>query len=182
MKRKRIPVLASLSALLICLSACGSAPKITENPGVPDRPEDTANTQAAPEEEDGQSAPDETAEEETMIYAHIGDRTLTIRPADNSSAEAFAGLLEEGDLTVDMRDYGGFEKVGPLGTSLVTNDERITTEPGDVILYQGNQITIYYDVNTWTFTRLGRVEGLTPEELREALGDDDLTAVFSLKP
>ena len=53
MKRKRIPVLASLTALLICLSACGSAPKITENPGVPDRPEDTANTQAAPEEEDG---------------------------------------------------------------------------------------------------------------------------------
>ena len=185
MKRKRIPVLASLTALLICLSACGSAPKITENPGVPDRPEETAeaaDTLSAPEEEDVQSVPDETAEEETMIYAHIGDRTLTIRPADNSSAEAFAALLEEGDLTVDMRDYGGFEKVGPLGTSLVTNDERITTEPGDVILYQGNQITIYYDVNTWTFTRLGRVEGLTPEELRDALGDGDPTAVFSLKP
>ena len=188
MKRKRIPVLASLTALLICLSACGSAPKITENPGVPDRPEEaekaveTADTQTTAEEEDVQSAPDETVKEETMIYAHIGDRTLTIRPADNSSAEAFAALLEEGDLTVDMRDYGGFEKVGPLGTSLVTNDERITTEPGDVILYQGNQITIYYDVNTWTFTRLGRVEGLTPEELRDALGDGDPTAVFSLKP
>ena len=188
MKRKRIPVLASLTALLICLSACGSALVGTENPGVPDRPEETAetaeaaDTQSAPEEEDVQSVPDETAKEEAMIYAHIGDRTLTIRPADNSSAEAFAALLEEGDLTVDMRDYGGFEKVGPLGTSLVTNDERITTEPGDVILYQGNQITIYYDVNTWTFTRLGRVEGLTPEELREALGDGDPTAVFSLKP
>lgn len=181
MKRKRIPVLAFLAALLICLSACGSAPDRTENPGVPDRTEET-DTQTAAEEEEGQSAPDETAKEETMIYAHIGDRTLTIRPADNSSAEAFAALLEEGDLTVDMRDYGGFEKVGPLGTSLVTNDERITTEPGDVILYQGNQITIYYDVNTWTFTRLGRVEGLTPEELRDALGDGDPTAVFSLMP
>ena len=80
-----------------------------------------------------------------------------------------------------MRDYGGFEKVGSLGMELPTNDERITTEPGDVILYQGNQITIYYDTNSWNFTRLGKVQGMTPEELRDVLGDGDPTAVFSLK-
>ncbi|MBQ4193101.1 MAG: hypothetical protein II650_02495 [Clostridia bacterium] len=116
-----------------------------------------------------------------MIYAHIGERTLRIRPAANSSAEAFAALLADGDITVEMSDYGGFEKVGSLGVSIVTNDERITTEPGDVILYQGNQITIYYAENTWTFTRLGKVEDLTPDELREILGDGDPTVVFSLK-
>ena len=113
------------------------------------------------------------AEGETMIYAHIGDNTLTIKPESNSSAEEFIKLLQSGDVTVNMHDYGGFEKVGPLGTSLSTNDERITTEPGDVILYQGNQITIYYDTNTWSFTRLGKVQGMTAEEIRAALGDGD---------
>ena len=126
-------------------------------------------------------APEPTAEEgETMIYAHIGERVLAIRPADNSSAAAFAALLKQGDVTVSMHDYGSFEKVGPLGTSLPTNDEPITTEPGDVILYQGNQITIYYAQNTWTFTRLGKVQGLTAAELQEALGDGDPTVTFSL--
>ena len=90
-------------------------------------------------------------------------------------------LLQDGDITIDMHDYGGFEKVGPLGTELPTNDERITTEPGDVILYQGNQITIYYDKNTWSFTRLGKVQGMSPEEIRATLGDGDTTVTFSLK-
>ena len=102
-----------------------------------------------------------------MIYAHIQDRVLAILPESNPSVEAFVALLEEGDITVPMHDYGGFEKVGPLGVSLPTVDERITTEPGDVILYQGNQITIYYDVNTWSFTRLGKVQGMTPGEIRK---------------
>ena len=127
------------------------------------------------------SEPDPASEGETMIYAHIGDKTLTIRPEDNSSAKAFVELLQGGDRTIDMHDYGGFEKVGPLGTTLPTNDERITTEPGDVILYQGNQITIYYDINTWSFTRLGKVQGMSPEEIRDTLGDGDPTVVFSLK-
>ena len=90
-------------------------------------------------------------------------------------------LLRDSDITIDMHDYGGFEKVGPLGMELPTNDERITTEPGDVILYQGNQITIYYDKNTWSFTRLGKVQGMSPEEIRATLGDGDPTVTFSLK-
>ncbi len=116
-----------------------------------------------------------------MIYAHFGENTLAIRPENNSSADAFLELLKDGDITVEMRDYGGFEKVGSLGMELPTNDERITTEPGDVILYQGNQITIYYDTNSWNFTRLGKVQGMSPEELLDVLGDGDPTAVFSLK-
>lgn len=115
-----------------------------------------------------------------MIYAHVGDETLIIKPEDNSSAEAFIELLKRGDIAVAMHDYGGFEKVGPLGASIPTNDERITTEPGDLILYQGNQITIYYDTNTWSFTRLGKVQGMTAEQIREVLGDGDPTVVFSL--
>ncbi len=70
----------------------------------------------------------------------------------------------------------------PLGTALPRNDAQITTEPGDVILYQGAQVTIYYGVNSWSFTRLGKVQGLSPEELRAALGEGDAAVTFSLSP
>lgn len=117
--------------------------------------------------------------EETQIYAHIGQDTLTIKPENNSSAEAFIKLLRKGDLTVNMHDYGNFEKVGSIGTSLPRNDTRITTVPGDVILYQGKQITIYYGTNTWNFTRLGKVQNV--ESLKSILSDGDVTVRFSLR-
>jgi len=111
------------------------------------------------------------------IYAHIGQNVLTIKMEDNSSAQAFADLLQGGDLTIDMHDYGNFEKVGSIGTDLPRNDKRIRTKPGDVILYQGNQITIYYDVNEWNFTLLGRVQNTA--DLKEVLGNDKVTVRFS---
>ena len=89
-------------------------------------------------------------------------------------------MLENGKLTVEMSDYGDFEKVGSLKTTLPRNDEYITTEPGDLILYQGNSITIYYDVNSWNFTRLGKIDDITQSELKNILGKGNITAVFSL--
>ena len=115
-----------------------------------------------------------------VIYAYVNDKALTIRPEKNSSAEAFARALQKGDITVEMQDYGNFEKVGPLGMTLPRNDERITTEPGDVILYQGDKITIYYDLNSWSFTRLGKVQQLSQAELKKILGEGDVTVTFSL--
>ena len=120
--------------------------------------------------------------ENTMIYAIINDNVLTIKPSENSSAKAFIEMLRAGDLTVEMHDYGNFEKVGPIGAVLPRNDEPITTEPGDVILYLGTEITIYYDVNSWNFTRLGKVQDKTPEELRNILGSGNVTTRFSLNP
>lgn len=99
--------------------------------------------------------------------------------ADNSSALAFYNLVKKNPLTVKMSDYGSFEKVGSLGTNLPRNDTKITTVPGDIILYQGNQITIYYDKNTWNFTRLGKIDGLSQKELKDVLGQGSITAVFS---
>ncbi len=115
-------------------------------------------------------------------YAYVNDKVLTIRPEKNSSAEAFTEALQKGDITVEMHDYGNFEKVGPLGMTLPRNDERITTEPGDVILYQGDKITIYYDINSWSFTRLGKVQQLSQAELKKILGKGDVTVTFSLNP
>ncbi len=115
------------------------------------------------------------------IYAYVGDKALKIKLADNSSAAAFAEYLSEGDVSIKMSDYGNFEKVGDLGTTLPRNDEDITTEAGDVILYLGNKITIYYDTNSWDFTRLGKVQGVSQSELKDILGDGDVKIRFSLK-
>ncbi len=114
------------------------------------------------------------------ITSDSGNHTLTAQLEENSSAKAFYELLKKGPVTIDMHDYGSFEKVGSLGTSLPRNDKQITTSAGDIILYQGNQITIYYDVNSWNFTRLGKIEGISQEELKRILGKGNVTAVFSV--
>ena len=113
------------------------------------------------------------------IQIKVNNRVLNVKLEDNSSAKAFAEKLNNGDILVKASDYGDFEKVGPLGFSLPTNDTRITTTPGDLILYQGNQITLYYDTNTWNFTKLGKVEGVSKEELKEVLGSGDVELVFT---
>ena len=121
-----------------------------------------------------------------QITSDSGSHTLTATLMDNSSATAFYELLKKGPLTVDMHDYGSFEKVGSLGTKLPRNDTQITTQAGDIILYQGNQITIYYDTNSWNFTRLGKVisadssSTITQTELKKILGKGDVTAVFEI--
>ena len=115
-----------------------------------------------------------------QITSDSGSHKLTATLEDNSSATVFYQLLEKGPITVDMHDYGNFEKVGSLGTSLPRNDTQITTTAGDIILYQGNQITIYYDTNSWNFTRLGKVDGVTQAELKRILGKGDVTAIFEI--
>ena len=116
----------------------------------------------------------------SQFYITANGITLAADFEANSSADALRELLGDGDLTIEMSDYGDFEKVGSIGVSLPQNNEQITTEPGDVILYQGNSITIYYDVNTWNFTRLGKIADVTREELLDALGDGDVTVTISL--
>ena len=115
-----------------------------------------------------------------QITSDSGSHKLTATLVENSSATVFYQLLEKGPITVDMHDYGDFEKVGSLGTALPRNDTQITTTAGDIILYQGNQITIYYDTNSWNFTRLGKVDGVTQVELKRILGKGDVTAVFEI--
>ncbi len=113
-----------------------------------------------------------------MLKITVGDQEFLASFEDNSSAREFQALLAQGPLTIQMEDYGGFEQVGALGSTLTRNDQRITTQPGDVILYQGNQITIYYGTNTWSFTRLARITDLTG--LTEAWETDTVQVTFSL--
>lgn len=111
----------------------------------------------------------------------IGAYMFTATLADNSSARALEKMLEKGPIAIKMQDYANMEKVGPLGTNLPRNDEQITTEPGDLILYQGNAFVIYYAPNSWNFTRIGKIDNVTKEELKKALGNGDVTVTLSLK-
>ena len=113
----------------------------------------------------------------TLVISANG-KVLYAHPEDNASAQALIEMLSSEAIEVEMYDYGHFEKVGPLPWDLPRTDETITTEPGDVILYQGNQITIYYDQNTWDFTRLARIEDVTREELLSAFGEGDVKVIL----
>ena len=127
-----------------------------------------------------QNVPSQTPENGSMLNLTINGTILTATLADNSSAQALRELLANGPISIDMKDYGNMEKVGPLGTSLPTNNEQINTQAGDIILYQGNQITIYYDTNSWSLTRLGRINNITARELRALLGSGDVSVTLSL--
>ena len=115
-----------------------------------------------------------------QITSDSGNHKLTATLVNNSSATAFYELLKRAPVTIKMSDYSNFEKYGPIGTFLPRNDTQITTTAGDIILYQGNQIAVYYDTNSWNFTRLGKVDGVTQAELKRILGKGDVTAVFEI--
>lgn len=126
-----------------------------------------------------------TDEDNSINYSKmnisVNGRTLTATMADNSSARALMELLRKGDIEIRMSDYGNFEKVGELGHTLPQNNENITTEAGDLILYQGNNFVIYYDTNTWNFTRLGKIDGISKAELKELLGKGNVTVTLSAR-
>lgn len=159
-------ILTMLLAIL-GLSACTAAETSTA-PVTPPPTQAVASAQATA-----------AIEEERKLKITVGDEELLATFEDNPSAEEFQDLLSQGPVTVEMDDYGGFEKVGPLGTALTRSDQQITTQPGDVILYQGDHITIYYGTNTWNFTRLARIDD--PTDLRERLGEGTVSVTFSLE-
>ena len=99
------------------------------------------------------------------LYITIDGKTLSVELVDNVATQTLVAALQEGDITYEAHDYGGFEKVGALGRSLPTNDTQTTTQAGDVILYSGNQIVLFYGSNSWSYTRLGRMEYSSQAEL-----------------
>ena len=89
-------------------------------------------------------------------------------------------LLKKGDITLEMSDYAGFEKGAPLPEELPQNNEPMNTDAGDIILYQGRQFVIYYDTNSWSLTPLGKVQGISKDDLKSLLGTGNIAAVLSL--
>ena len=139
-----------------------------------------AVTQAPTEAETIEAAVTEVKKEaEQLLRIDINGNVLYADFEGNTSAEALKGQLLSQSLTMLMEDYGGFEKVGDLPFSLPTNDESITTSAGDVILYQGNKLTIYYDQNTWEFTKVAKIRD-ADASLKDMLGEGTVSATFSI--
>jgi hypothetical protein len=116
------------------------------------------------------------------MYITIDGRTEAVTLADNSATQALVGKLQEAPVTVTLSSSGGFEIWGALGFSLPTSNEQIDAQPGDVILYSGSNICIFYGTNSWSYTRLGHIDGLSESELRTFLhaGETDISVTLSL--
>lgn len=114
------------------------------------------------------------------IKLEINNYELTAALVDNSSTQALIEKLKESDITINMNDYGNMEKVGQLNFSLPRNDQNITTESGDLILYQGNNFVIYYDTNNWSLTKLGKIDNVDKSQLKNILGGGSVIVTLSL--
>ncbi|MBE6018754.1 MAG: hypothetical protein E7230_00220 [Clostridiales bacterium] len=109
----------------------------------------------------------------------INGEKLEVTWEDNESVKALAELAAEEPVTIDASKYGGFEQVGSIGTTLPSSDVSTTTEPGDIVLYTGSSIVVFYGSNSWSYTRLGHIENKSKSELEDLLGAEKVTIVIS---
>lgn len=186
--KTKLSLILSCILCIMMLTSCGSEQQNTEQ---------TVNTSASSKCVSLQSRTAETFPNQTSaaqntkntadgkenaamkMNVQIGNSTFTASPENNAAADALVKMMESAPLTIKMNDYGGFEKVGYLGTSLPVSDCHTTTQAGDIVLYQGNQIVIFYGSNSWSYTRLGKIDDLNGWE--KALGSGDVTVTFSLQ-
>ena len=126
---------------------------------------------------------DNNIEEENSMnefIIEVNNKKLIVEVEENSATKALFEKLKQGDVVITAHDYGNFEKVGDLGFSLPKEDVNITTKAGDLVLYQGNQISLFYNSNTWSYTKLGAIKNVSSNELKDILGNEDVTLTFSL--
>ena len=129
----------------------------------------------------GTSTSDVREVSQMEITIDVNGNKLTASLADSTAAKELAEKLKAGSVTVTLNEYGGFEKVGDLPWSLTKSDKQVSTEPGDIMLYQGDQMTIFYNSNSWSYTKLGHIGNITQEELKDIFGDGDVSVTLSLK-
>lgn len=116
------------------------------------------------------------------IFLSINGHKISVKLEENEATKALIELLKAGDITYRARDYGGFEKVGELGHTLPRSETQMTTEAGDVILYSGNQIVLFYGSNSWAYTKLGTVQDISAKEWKDILTESDsITVTISLR-
>ena len=113
------------------------------------------------------------------MKVQVGDVVFSATLEENEAVSALVEMMRESPVVIQMSDYSGFEKVGSLGTSLSASNSQTTTQAGDIVLYNGNQIVIFYGSNSWSYTRLGHVDDLTG--WKDALGSGDVIVTFSLE-
>ena len=169
----RILAIGILSTFIL---ACAKLP----DPVVPDTPREE-NKEGKENNGNDNSGETNTTMPET-IKITVSGKTLPVKIEDNEATKALVAALSEASITYEAHDYGGFEKVGPLGLTLPANNSQITTQPGDVILYNSNQIVQFYGSNTWSYTRLGKIQYESLDELKSFLkaGEGNISVTLSL--
>jgi len=118
------------------------------------------------------------------LYVTIGEETRSVTMEDNVGTRALVAALQAENITYEAHDYGNFEKVGALGQSFPTADHQITTSAGDIVLYNGDNICIFYGSNSWSYTRIGKLDGMSAEDVRRFVnaGGGNVMITLSLQP
>lgn len=165
-KSRRCAFWLLVPVLLLLLCACGTA-----------HTPDMANAETKVHEQTTKKTGD--TDMNTTLQLTINETPVTVRWEVNAAVQSLNALAAEQPLTVSLSMYGGFEQVGNLGTTLPRNDTRMTTRAGDIVLYAGNQIVLFYGSNTWSYTRLGRITDLTQTQLTALLGSGNVTVTLA---
>lgn len=164
--------------LIMVFTACENT-KQSKQSNQPNQPN---QSNQPPESESASTDRNQTAGTEEMTVMKmsitIGEKSFAATLEDNAATRELVKMMEEEPISLNMDDYSGFEKVGSLGKSLTTDNQQITTQAGDIVLYNGNQIVMFYGSNSWSYTKIGKIDDLSGWE--DALGNDSITAVFSL--
>ena len=178
MKEKMI-LIAFCMTIMFCMSACsGNTINSGDNQNVGTEIATTESIEAQSIEEN-ESADDEAIGDSTMIMT-IGDTKVNVEWEDNQAVEALRDMAKDGDVTIKMTMYGGFEQVGSIVQSLPRDDKQTTTSSGDIVLYSGNQIVVFYGSNSWSYTRLGHISDKDEAEMTELLSNGDVTITLSI--
>lgn len=171
---KKIICAVLMVMVLFTITACGRS---QEEQKTDRKPETSASEPAQSDVET-----EEVKEMEvTEMKIQVGETLFSVTLAENSSVDALKELMADGPLTLNMSDYANMEKGADLGVTLPQNNEHMNTQAGDIILYQGRTLVIYYDTNSWSLTPIGKIDNVDAEELRAALGTDDVTVTLSLE-
>ncbi len=185
---KKILIIFMALMFMMNVAACGSAGQESEASEAESTSVETIRqTESISEQTESNDlkrvASDEREETEVdtamKMKVQIGDQSFTATLEDNAAVRELVDMMREAPVSVDMSDYSGFEKVGSLGRSLTTDNRQTTTGAGDIVLYNGDHIVMFYGSNSWSYTRIGHINDLTGWE--EALGDGSITAVFSVE-
>ena len=172
--KKNIIISVICVAMMLSISACSDEGKASNE----DQNMKSVTSQS--ENVDVESSENKMEVRETAMTMTIGDTKVNVDWEANSSVDALKELVSSGPLSIDMSMYGGFEQVGSIGQSLPREDKQTTTASGDIVLYSGNQLVVFYGSNSWAYTRLGHISDKTDAEIEALLSKGDVTITLSI--
>ena len=186
--KKRIRISLFVLSCVMLTTACAkydndsiagaSSTQSTQDLPQKDTMQTSQNENVRPDTDLPESDEDKVEEKETMIM-EINDKAVDVTWEENASVEELKGLAQTG-LTITMSMYGGFEQVGSIGKSIASDDKQTVTKPGDIVLYSSDKIVVFYGSNSWSYTRLGKIN-MSQKELEQLLGSGDVTVTLSVE-